>query len=158
MKLIGMLLLTGCGSVIGVCVSAAFRRKTAMLVSVADMLLSFSIKLQYGSPTVGEMISEVCGEMAELPAFLQRSPERDEIIRAIKEYPDGLEQADVSRLSELFTQLGSADRDSELCRLRTAREYFLQRIESERPKNEKRAELARRLGVLLGIFAAIMLL
>ena len=42
-------------------------------------------------------------------------------IRAIKEYPDGLEQADVSRLSELFTQLGSADRDSELCRLRAAR-------------------------------------
>ena len=158
MKLIGMILLTVCGSCIGVCVSAAFRRKTAMLVSVADMLLSFSIKLQYGSPTVGEMISEVCGEMAELPAFLQKAPEREAVIEAIKEYPDGLEQTDVSRLSELFTQLGSADRDSELCRLRAAREYFLQRIASERPKNEKRAQLARRLGVLLGIFAAIMLL
>ena len=158
MKIIGIILVTVCGGCIGMCVSAVYRRKTAMLTAISDMLLSMSIKLEYGTPTVEEMLDEVCAETAELPHFMHKAPNRDAVIEAMKKDPDSLCEADVNKLTELLTNLGSADKDSELQRLRAAREHFLRRADTERPKNEKRAELARKLGLLCGIFAAIMLL
>ena len=158
MKIVGIMLVTACGGCIGICVSAVYRRKTAMLEAISDMLLSMSIKLEYGAPTVEDMLGEVCAETPELPNFMQAAPDRYAVIEALKKDPDFLDEADARKLIELLTSLGSADKDSELQRLRSAREYFLRRADTERPKNEKHAELARKLGILCGIFAAIMLL
>ena len=158
MKLLGAILLIACGSCTGLCFSAAYRRKTALLEIIADMLLSLMIKMEFGAPTVEDMISEIKSEYADLPAFMYNAYDGGSAAEAVKRTPEGLSEADVSKLAGLFSQLGSADRDSELQRLRGARAYFLQRAETERPENEKRAQLSQKLGVLCGISAAIMLI
>ena len=158
MKVLGAILLIACGSCTGFCVSAAYRRKTALLESIADMLLSFLIKIEYGAPTVRDMFAEVKEEKAELPSFMADAYDGVSAAEALKKYPDGLTKQDAAKLSELFLQLGSADKASELQRLQGARAYFLQRTGSERPENEKKAQLAQKLGILFGIFAAVMLI
>ena len=158
MKLHGTILMILCGAGCGIYLSAAYRGRTDILARTADMLLGLSIMLDYGDPTVEEMLSGLTDGYSALPCYMKKGADRDEIIAQLKSQPDGMSRADSDRLAEFFTLFGSADKLSEQKRLSSVRAYFLQRTEQERPANERRAELARKLGILGGIFAAVMIL
>ena len=158
MRLIGCVMMILCGAGCGAYISSIYLGRTETLVRTADMLLTLSIRLEYEAPTVDEMIADVAEEYRRLPFLAENTADRDGILEALKNDSCGLEKADRERLAEFFMRFGSADRLSEQNRISAARAYFLQRIESERPENEKHAALSRRLGLLGGIFAAVMLL
>ena len=97
----------------------------------------------------------------KLPVFLDSLPDGSGALQVrdmLSENRDGFAEQDLERLKMYFSQVGTADRVSELKRLRAVRAYFERRLSEERPGAEKHASLSRRLGALCGILFAVMLI
>lgn len=161
MKLIGMLMLIVCGAVTGEAFAAAFMGGVRLLDITADLLLQLELIMEHEAPDVRDMLDELRRTSDKLPVFLDSLPEgsgASDTLSQLADNTDGYTSADLERLKMYFSQVGSADRLSELKRLKAVRAYFERRRETERPTAEKKASLSRRLGVLCGILFAVMLI
>ena len=158
LKLLGALLLTACGGAVGAYFSAGYRRRTALLERVGELLLEMSLMLDFECPTVDAMTARISESRKDMPCFIRGARCRAEVLSSLAENPDGFEDCDLSRLTALFSELGRADRQSELMRLDSARAYFGRRAEQVRPVNEQRAKLSVSLGILGGLFAAVIMM
>jgi hypothetical protein len=133
------------------------------------MLAQMKLMMEYESPTLPQMIaalksdshlSESMHDTQKMPKFLSYVPEtaeREEICTALAKNEDGFCNADLHKLKELFSRLGNSDRNCEQQRISAAAYYFEKRRETEQPLAEKRISLAKRLGVLGGIMAAVLM-
>lgn len=161
MKLLGLMMLVCCGAVGGELMAAVYRDMLGLLVTTSDMLLQLEIIMDYEAPAVPDMLREIKRIAAKLPVFLDSFPDgggANELLSKLSMNEDGYAERDLHRLEEYFAQLGTADRLSELKRLEAVRAYFNSRIEEEKPLAAKRIKLARSLGLLGGIFVAVMLI
>lgn len=161
MKLIGLALLVCCGAACGEIMATKYRDMLGLLVTTSDMLLQLEIIMEYEAPAVSDMLREVKRIAVKVPVFLDSLPDgggADALLPLLRINCDGYEERDKCRLEEYFSQLGAADRLSELKRLDAVRAYFGMRIEEERPLAARRIKLARSLGLLGGIFVAVMLI
>ena len=158
LRLTGVLLLIVCGGAAGAYLSAEYRRRTALLERVAELLLEMSMMMDFECPTVDVMMSRISGAGREVPRFMKGARRREDVLSSLAENPDGFEGCDLSRLTALFSELGRADKQSELTRLDSARAYFARRADEVRTVNGQRSKLALSLGILGGIFAAVIMI
>lgn len=161
MKLLGMLLIAACGALTGNAFAQMYIKAVKLLAMTCDMLLQLELIMEHEAPNVPVMLTILRKTSSQLPDFLYSLPKDAgacEVLERLETNEDGYTEQDRERLKIYFTQLGSADRLSELKRLKAARAYFTSRLSEERPRTEKRASLSRRLGVLCGILFAVMLI
>lgn len=157
-KLLGSVMVILCGAAAGMAAANAERERFEALGRTAEMLLQFSIMIEYESPTVDEMLRRTNACCEELPKFMRTEPaDRDHILKELELDPDGFAACDKDRLREYFMLLGSADKPSELERTAALRAYFIRRTDTLHDKSRDKIKLCRTLGVLGGIFAAVML-
>ena len=146
-----------CGAMLGLFAAQNSRRPLEALRNAEHMCDSLMIMLEFESPTVEEMIKRLCREM-NVPVFMRNVTDINELIKNTQSDPDGFYEQDLQRICEFFSSLGSADRECELSRTAAAREYFSSRAEQVAPAVERTVRLYRSLGLLGGIFAAVMLI
>ena len=161
MKLIGMLLLILCGTAAGNAFAVMFSDRVKLLSVTADALMQLELIMEHEAPNVSDMLEELRRTSEKLPVFLDSLPDGSGALQVrdmLSENRDGFAEQDLERLKMYFSQVGTADRVSELKRLRAVRAYFERRLSEERPGAEKHASLSRRLGALCGILFAVMLI
>lgn len=160
-KLIGAALIVFCGAAAGSAVSGEYKRRYEAICSAADMLEQMLLMLEFEAPTVSQLMNGVKNGAARPPEFVMRLADKTDsqsICAALESSPGGLNERDIQKLKELFTRLGTADKTCERQRILSVLGYFNDRRETERGETEKKAKLARTLGVLGGIFAATLLI
>lgn len=159
MKLFGMIMLVICGTLLGANAAENCKRPIKALSRAERLCAKLMIMLEYEAPTVEDMLKRLKDSSSDgLIVFSRGYPTREELLEAIEANEDGFYKADMRRLKELFISLGSADKDCELARTASAREYFLSREKETAPKAKHDERLYRSLGTLGGIFAAVMLM
>lgn len=160
-KVLGMLLIVFSGAAAGAAVGGEYRRRYQSLCAAADMIEQMQIMLEFESPTVSQMIEGVRKGSERAPLFILGLPDNADAARvcaSLDENKDGFAECDLHKLKELFSRLGSADKICEQQRLASAMCYFESRRQAERAETEKREKLAGSLGILGGIFAAVLML
>lgn len=160
-KLIGAALVIACGAETGLAKAREYRRRYSALCSVCDMLAQMRIMLEYESPTVSQMLGALKIESSNAPLFiseLSENADSSDVCAAISKNHDGLDERDSAKLREFFSRLGSADKICEQQRISSAELYFENRRQAEQALTQKREKLARSLGILGGIFAAIIMM
>lgn len=156
----GLLLLVLCGAAGGIAAADKYKRRYDSLCSTADMLSQMQIMLGFEAPTVSQMLSDVKKGMEKPPAFLTKlsdEPSVSELSAALDENADGFEERDLQKLKELFSHIGSSDKSGEERRLAEAERYFSRRARSSEAETARQIKLAKSLGILAGIFAAVIL-
>lgn len=158
-ELVGAVLLAVSGAAAGSAAADEIKQQRLALQSVEDMLAQMMIMLEFEASTVQIMLSEL--RKGSAPEFIMRLPENadpERICEAIKRCPDGLTEQDVQKLCTLFGRLGSADKLCEQQRIAGAAAYFAERRKKCEPECRRKEKLAKSLGLLGGIFFAVMLL
>lgn len=158
-RLIGLLLVALCGTAVGMSAAERIMFRYRSVSKVYEMFLQLEILMQYGCLTVPKLLSGLRSCGAKMPAFIEdldSTPDTGQVLELIEKNTDELDQTDMQKLKEFFTGLGSADKQSELSRIASAREYFRLRNEEESRKSKTQARLARQLGVLAGLFIMVL--
>ncbi|MGN0632666.1 MAG: stage III sporulation protein AB [Oscillospiraceae bacterium] len=159
-KLTGIILVVICGTAAGAYAADRYKKRFESLLLAQAVIEQLLIMLEYESPTVGEMIAGLKRSNIQLPVFIKELPENadaKDAVKSILKNKDGYEKCDLDKISELFNNLGSADKCCELQRLKSAGAYFEGRAERSRPDTERKIKLSRYLGLLGGIFLAVLL-
>lgn len=159
LKLIGSGLVILFGAAAGRNAGKRLTDRCRDLELTAELLRRLLMLLEYEQPTVDEMLSRTALPEGRLPLFIKAARGgRSALLTELRENRDELSVTDRDRLEELFTDLGSSDKAGEQQRLSAAEQYFRTRAESLRPEAESRSRLYRSLGLLGGVFAAVMLI
>ncbi len=150
----------------GMYFSASLKNRVISLKKINYMLEEIYILLKYRSATVYEIAETLRGDerLAEF-VFLKKlelSPERSfqQCWKAAVEenVPCGLKKSDSALLIEIGNRLGKSDLEDQLGAVRLRQAETEAAVSSAENEYMRKARLYRSLGVLAGVFIAIMLI
>ncbi len=165
LKIFGIAVIILSASLGGIYFSSALKNRVISLKRINYMLEEIYIMLKYRSATVYEIVNslnedERFGELYFLKE-LNFSPERsfrqcwcDAVEKNI---PYGLRKSDVELLMNIGKKLGTSDIEGQLGAVRHRQAEIEAAISEAEKEYLRKAKLYRSLGVLTGVFIAIML-
>ena len=160
--LLGIILLTSLG---GMYFSAALKNRVIALKRMNYMLEEIYIMLKYRSATVYEIAEALSrdqrfaefGFLQEL-AFSSESTFQQSWCEAVENHiPNGINKSDSELLMNIGRQLGTSELEGQISGVKLWQAELDSALAAAQEEYSRKAKLYRSLGVLTGVFIAIML-
>ena len=149
----------------GIYFSAALKDRIISLKRISCMLEEIFILLKYRSATVYEILETLRRDerFAELSFLNEQKFSADNSFQQVwceaveRNIPKGLKKSDAELLSDVGRKLGTSDLEGQLSALELRQAELNSAISAAEEEYRRKAKLYRSLGVLAGVFIAIML-
>ena len=153
-KLIGLLLVIGTGSMLGLHKAGQLRHRVTWLAALEGLLRSMQTEIRYMAPPLEQLLGDLSMQPAYkvldfLPAIGQAWN------RAVAEACPWQEERQI--LLQLGCQLGNSDIDGQLGAIGLAAEQVHMLLNTARQQSLEKGKLCTAMGTLLGTLAAILL-
>lgn len=162
LKFAGAVLLVICGGFTGISMSNKVLSRERCLRAVNSMFDECAVMLNFNACTITELFEHLrqCSELDELK-FLRISESDNcqkeaEMILSSQPYP--FTDDEKMCLSTFFRELGSTDIDGQNALIERSRHYFKRRLEQQEAESLKKCKLYKTMGIMTGIFIAVVLI
>ena len=159
MKLTGILILLICSALTGDLFAAYFKGKYELLAVTSRFLLECELIMDYKAPAVPDMLNDIMSSGIKLPYFIEKCKTdsgAEDVIKVLSA-DNCFDRNDRERLCEFFACIGNKKKKGEIKKISSVRSYFDIRVQEERAVTERKVHLFHILGVLGGVFIAVML-
>lgn len=162
LKLLGCILIITSGTFTGLNVSFKYNQKMALHKKLVRLYNETAIILEYSFATFGEIIEHLrCSREYDEFRFLNAGADdidvKRTVLRALDTWDKGIERTSIDNLRAFFSKLGTTDIQGQISYARLAAACEQDLIDTISEKYKQRAKMSRTLGVLGGVFAAIMI-
>ena len=162
-KLIGLLLVIGTGSMLGLHKAGQLRHRVTWLAALEGLLRSMQTEIRYMAPPLEQLLGDLSMQPAYkvldfLPAignYAQQEAFGQAWNRAVAEACPWQEERQI--LLQLGCQLGNSDIDGQLGAIGLAAEQVHMLLNTARQQSLEKGKLCTAMGTLLGTLAAILL-
>ena len=167
MKFLGICLLLGAGTLAGMQLSKRLWERVLTLREIRELLERFSGELRFKRTPTGQLLREAAADPGfQRLSFLKKAAERfdgrepvffvwEQALKAGK-IPSGSPEGEILR--EMGRTLGASDRDSQLAAFALLSERMDGILLTETSRAEREGKLCRSLGILGGLFLAVLAL
>ena len=160
-----MLLVTVCGYLVGSIYANKLKKREEFLSQFIILIDNFDELIRYKDMNVKELIKWAIssGEYSELE-FLQDINFNDSFdkqwVNAIedKKYKDFLKESDISEIKSIGTGLGESDKIGQSAHLKLHSKMLNQKLSDAKNECTVKGKLYKKIGLLVGIAIAIMLI
>lgn len=162
-KLLGLLLVVGAGSMLGLQKAKQLQNQAAWLAALEGFLRSMQTEIRYLAPPLEQLLSQLYAQpayqsltfLSGTASYLGQMPFGQAWSRAVREACSHQEAKQV--LLQLGGELGNSDIDGQLAAIGLAEERIHMLLESARQQSREKGKLCTAMGTLLGTLAAILL-
>lgn len=162
-KLLGLLLVVGAGSMLGLHRAKQLQQQAAWLEALEGLLRSMQTEIRFLAPTLEQLLEEMQSRNAYDPltflsrtaAYQKQMPFGQAWCCAVRETCFHREARQI--LLQLGGALGNSDIDGQLAAIGLAEERVHVLLEDARQQSREKGRLCTAMGTLLGTLAAILL-
>ncbi len=165
-KVLGAVMIMTSGVLIGVSLKQRLSNHVERLKSIKEFLLYVKRKLSYDMPGLSDMFSEYEGDTAggmieSIACLLEQGNSIVESVRngvELSDVTDILFTGERNYIENVFIQLGSSDRESQIIMIDNAVDRIEGMIEEAILEDEKKSKIVMSISVYSGAVLAIILL
>ena len=165
LKYICIVMIVSVSAMGGIYFSSALKNRVISLKRINYMLEEIYIMLRYRSATVYEIAETLCNDerfagldfLKELKFSAENSFQESWCRAVEKNIPRGLKKSDCELLINIGRKLGTSDLEGQLGAVKLRQAETAAAVSSAEEEYSRKAKLYRTLGVLTGVFIAIML-
>ena len=165
LKYICIVMIVSASAMGGIYFSSALKNRVISLKQINYMLEEIYIMLRYRSATVYEIVETLCNDerfagldfLKELKFSAENSFQESWCRAVEKNIPSGLKKSDRELLLNIGKKLGTSDLEGQLGAVKLRQAETAAAVSSAEEEYSRKAKLYRTLGVLTGVFIAIML-
>lgn len=161
-RIIGVVMIMCAGVGCGFSLSSRVKEHLRKVSAINDMFSEVIMLIAYNAVTFRELIAylkdrSLTSSLKFLDVDVDSVDIRENVVQAVRENQDNLEEEEVRQLCGFFMQFGTSDLEGQLLMARKYQEYFRTRLQDLREESMKKCRLYNSLGALGGAFIAVIL-